>query len=417
MMDRAIKKRKWGLKRIFGLLMIGGIVFIAVYYFFYQDKSSKLNVHAEKIIISTVSKDSFQEFIPILGKVQPVTMVYLDAMEGGRVEKKFQEAGDWVKKGDKIIELSNTTLVLNLAQREAEYFNQKDILQKSRLSMEQYRLNNETLMAELEYQIKKEKRLFDENSELFNKRIISRQQYLTNRDRYEYLLEKKRLSEKNYEQEIRLRKVNIEQAELSLKRMNSYIDIIRERLDKLTIRASISGQLTVLNAEIGESKIPGQRLGEINVMKDLKVRAGIDEHYISRIEKGKMGSFEFAGIESELEIEKIFPQVREGQFQVDMKFTAPPPKGIRIGQTLHIKLTLGDLTTAIIIPKGGFFQSTAGQWIYVLDGSNDMAIKRKIKIGRQNTDFFEILEGLESGEKVITSSYNNFEKIDKLILK
>ncbi|MBL7174386.1 MAG: efflux RND transporter periplasmic adaptor subunit [Desulfobacteraceae bacterium] len=417
MMDRPIKKKKWGLKRIFGLLMIGGIVFIAVYYFFYQDKSSKLNVHAEKIIISTVSKDSFQEFIPILGKVQPVTMVYLDAMEGGRVEKKFQEAGDWVKEGDKIIELSNTTLVLNLAQREAEYFNQKDILQKSRLSMEQYRLNNETLMADLEYQIKKEKRLFDENSELFDKRIISRQKYLTNRDMYEYLLEKKRLSEKNYEQEIHLRKVNIEQAELSLERMNSYIDIIRERLDKLTIRASISGQLTVLNAEIGQSKIPGQRLGEINMMKDLKVRAGIDEHYISRIEKGKMGSFEFAGIESELEIQKIFPQVREGQFQVDMKFTAPLPKGIRIGQTLHIKLTLGDLTTAIIIPKGGFFQSTAGQWIYVLDGSNDMAIKRKIKIGRQNTDFFEILEGLESGEKVITSSYNNFEKIDKLILK
>jgi HlyD family secretion protein len=326
MMDRAIKKKKWGLKRIFGLLLTFGIVFVTAYYFFYQDKSSKLNVRAEKIIISTASKDSFQEFIPILGKVQPVTMVYLDAMEGGRVEKKFMEAGDWVKKEDKIIELSNTTLVLNLAQREAEYFNQKDILQKSRLSMEQYRLNNETLMAELEYQIKKEKRLFDENSELFNKKIISRQKYLTNRDRYEYLLEKKRLSEKNYEQEIRLRKVNIEQAESSLKRMNSYIDIIRERLDKLTIRAPISGQLTVLNAEIGESKNPGQRLGEINVMKDLKVRAGIDEHYISRIEKGKMGSFEFASIESELEIEKIFPQVREGQFQVDMKFTAPPPK-------------------------------------------------------------------------------------------
>ena len=191
MMDRPIKKKKWGLKRIFGLLIVGGIVFTTVYYFFYQDKSSKLNVHAEKIIISTVSKDSFQEFIPILGKVQPVTMVYLDAMEGGRVEKKFIEAGDWVKKGDKIIELSNTTLVLNLAQREAEYFNQKDILQKSRLSMEQYRLNNETLKADLEYQIKKEKRLFDENSELFDKRIISMQQYLTNKDKYEYLLEKK----------------------------------------------------------------------------------------------------------------------------------------------------------------------------------------------------------------------------------
>jgi HlyD family secretion protein len=417
MMDRAIKKRKWGLKRIFGLLLTGGIVFVTAYYFFYQDKSSKLNVRAEKIIISTVSKDSFQEFIPILGKVQPVTTVYLDAIEGGRVEKKFVEAGAWVKKGDKILQLSNTNLVLNLMQREAEYFTQVDNLQKSRLSLEQYRLNYTTLMTDLNYQLKTEKRLFNENTVLFKKNIISQQQYTSHKDKHEYLLEKKRLAEKNYEQETHFRQVQIEQLEASLRRMNSNLDIIREKQDNLTIRAPLDGQLTVLNVEMGESKTLGQRLGQINVMKELKVRAGIDEHYIARIEKGRVGTFEFAGKTSELKIGKIFPDVRGGQFQIDMKFLKKSPKGIRIGQTLHIKLALGDLTSAIIIPRGGFFQSTAGQWIYVLDGSGGFAIKRGIKLGRQNSDAFEVLEGLSPGEKVITSNYDNFENMDKLVLK
>jgi HlyD family secretion protein len=417
MMDRPIKKRKWGLKRIFGLLLIGCITFIAVYYFFYQDKSSRLNVRAEKIIISTVSEASFQEFIPILGNVQPVTTVYLDAIEGGRVEEKYVEAGAWVKKGDKILQLSNTNLVLNLMQREAEYFNQADNLQKSRLSLEQYRLNYTTLMTELNYQLKTEKRLYNENAALFRKKIISQQQYTTHKDKYEYLLEKKRLAKKNYDQETRFRQVQIGQLEASLKRMNSNLDIIREKLDNLTIRAPLDGQLTVLNAEMGESKKPGQRLGQINVMKELKVRAGIDEHYIARIENGKVGTFEFAGETSELKIYKIFPDVSEGQFKIDMKFVQKPPKGIRIGQTLHIRLALGDLTSAIIIPRGGFFQSTAGRWVYVLDGSGDFAIKRRIKLGRQNSDAFEVLEGLSPGEKVITSNYDNFENMDKLVLK
>jgi HlyD family secretion protein len=302
-------------------------------------------------------------------------------------------------------------------QREAEYFNQADNLQKSRLSLEQYRLNYTTLMTELNYQLKTEKRLYNENTALFKKKIISQQQYTTHKDKYEYLLEKKRLAKKNYDQETRFRQVQIGQLEASLKRMNSNLDIIREKLDNLTIRAPLDGQLTVLNAEMGESKKPGQRLGQINVMKELKVRAGIDEHYIARIENGKVGTFEFAGETSELKIYKIFPDVSEGQFKIDMKFVQKPPKGIRIGQTLHIRLALGDLTSAIIIPRGGFFQSTAGRWVYVLDGSGDFAIKRRIKLGRQNSDAFEVLEGLSPGEKVITSNYDNFENMDKLVLK
>ena len=416
-MDRQIKKRKWGLKRISGLAAIALIAFIVAYYFLYQDTSSKLNVRAEKIIISAVSEESFQEFIPVLGMVLPVTTAYLDAIEGGRVEKKYIEAGAWVKKGDKILLLSNTNLVINVMQREAEYFNQVDNLQKARLSMEQYKLNYATLEADLDYQFKKEQREYEKNKSLFAKKTISRKEYESCKDKYDYLAQKRILAEKNFKQENHFRKVQIEQLEASLKRIDSNLDIIKEKLDALTIKAPISGQLASLNAEIGQSKLLGQRLGQINVMTELKVLAGIDEHYIARVKEGKAGTFDFDGETSEVGVSKIFPDVREGQFRVEMKFSKKPPKDIRIGQTLHIKLALGDLSKAIIIPRGGFYQSTAGQWVYVLDESGEFAIKRDIKLGRKNAEAFEILAGLKTGEKVITSNYDNFEGMDKLILK
>jgi HlyD family secretion protein len=416
-MDRKIEKRKWGLKRLSWMAAIALIAFIAAYYFLYQDSRSKLNVRAEKIIISTVSQEPFQEFIPVLGMVLPVTTVYLDAIEGGRVEKKFVEAGAWVKEGDKIIQLSNTNLVINLMQREAEYFTQVDNLQKARLSMEQYKLNYATQEADLDYQFKKEQREYDKNKSLFEKKTISEKEYVTCKDKYDYLAEKRILAERNFKQETHFREVQIEQLEASLKRMNSNLDIIKEKLDALTIKAPISGQLASLNAEIGESKTLGQRLGQINVMTELKVLAGIDEHYIARVKEGKLGTFEFTGDTSEIEINKIFPDVREGQFRVEMKFSKKPPEEIRIGQTLHIKLALGDLSTVKTIPRGGFYQSTAGQWVYVLDESGEFAIKRDIKLGRQNAEAFEVLAGLNPGEKVITSNYDNFEGMDKLILK
>lgn len=416
-MDRPIKKKRWVKKVIYGVVAFVALITLIVYYLFIQDKASKLNVDTQKIIISTVSKELFQEYIPVLGKVQPISTVYLDAIEGGQVEKKFVEAGAHVKKGDKILELSNTNLVLSLMQREAEYFNQSDILQKSRLSLEQYRLNYITLMTELDYQITTETRSYEKNSALFTQRIISEQQYLTSADKYKYLMEKKKLAEENYEQETNFRKVQIEQLEASLKRMDSNLDIIREKLDKLTIRAPIDGQLTVLEAEVGESKSPGKRLGQIDVLTDLKVSVQIDEHYIARIEKGNIGTFDFDGQTSELKISKIFPDVKNEQFEVEMVFSGEPVKGIRIGQTLHIKLALGNLEEALTIATGGFYQTTAGQWIYVVDESSSFATKREIRLGRKNPNAYEVLGGLTEGEKVITSNYDNFEKIEKLILK
>jgi len=416
-MDRQIKKKRFGLKQISWLVFVGIIVIVAVYYFFYQDTSAKLNVNTEKIIISTIKEEPFQEFIPVLGTVVPVTTVFLDAIEGGRVEKKFVEAGAWVKKGDKILQLSNTNLVINIMQREAEYVTQADNLQKSRLSMEQKKLAHIALMAELDYQLKTKMREYERNEALFKKKVISRKKYLDDKENCEYLIKKKRLAEENFKQEIHFRQVQIEQLEASLKRMKANLELIKEKLESLTIRAPISGQLTVLNAEIGESKAPGQRLGQINVMDDLKISAGIDEHYIARVKEGNIGTFDFDGSVHEVNIVKILPDVREGQFVVELKFIKNPPPEIRIGQTLHIKLTLGELTKVITVPRGGFYQSTAGQWIYVLDSTGSFATKRSIRLGRKNADVFEVLKGLNPGEKVITSNYDNFEDMDKLILK
>jgi len=225
------------------------------------------------------------------------------------------------------------------------------------------------------------------------------------------------LAVENFNQETRLREVQIEQLEASVKRMRSNLNIIQDRLDKLTIRAPISGQLTVLEAEIGESKSPGKRLGQINIMDDLKVSVEIDEHYIARVEVGNTGTFDFDGKTNELQIKKILPDVKNEKFEVEMAFVGEPPQGIRIGQTLHIKLALGNLENVMTIPTGGFFQTTAGQWIYVLDETMSYAVKRDIRIGRKNPNALEILQGLRVGEKVITSNYDNFEKIEKLILK
>jgi len=235
------------------------------------------------------------------------------------------------------------------------------------------------------------------------------------------LIRKKRLAEENFTQEINFRQVQIEQFEASLKRMSANLELIKEKLESLTIRAPISGQLTVLNAEIGESKALGQRLGQINVMDDLKIITGIDEHYIARVKEGNIGTFDLEGstheVTHEVNIVKILPDVREGQFVVELKFIKNPLSEIRIGQTLHIKLTLGELTKVITVPRGGFYQSTAGQWIYVLDSTGSFATKRSIRLGRKNADVFEVLEGLNPREKVITSNYDNFEDMDKLILK
>ncbi|MGH7450396.1 MAG: efflux RND transporter periplasmic adaptor subunit [bacterium] len=416
-MDRQIQKKKWPPKKI-AMVAGGGLFFcFVIYSFIFGDSSSKLNVETEKITIAAVARGPFQEFIPVTGSVLPIKTIYIDAIEGGRVETKFIEAGAFVKEGDKILQLANTNLLLDIMFREAQFFEQSNNLRNTRLLMEQSRLNLRQQLNDQEYQVQRLKRLNERAAELRQKNLISQQEFEQTRDEYEYRRRQKDLAIESFKQDSLFRQIQVEQLESSLERMQTNLEVTKQRLESMIIRAPVTGQLTSLNAEIGESKAPGQRLGQVDVLDGFKVRAGIDEHYLSRINLGQTGEFDFAGQTYVLITKKVFPEIRDGRFDVDLEFQGKEPEGIRRGQTLHIRLELGDLSEATLLSRGGFYQKTGGQWVYVLDESGDYASKRSIKLGRQNPQVFEVLEGLEAGERVITSSYDSFGDIDKLILK
>jgi HlyD family secretion protein len=415
-MDRQIKKKKWPPKRI-AWVSVAGIFFTAVIYnFVFGDRSSKLNVNSEKITISTVSRGPFQEFIPVTGTVLPIKTIYLDAIEGGRVETRYIEAGSFVNEGDPILKLGNTNLLLDIMFREAELFQQSNNLRNTRLEMERYRLTLQAELAEISYQIRQLERRHNRSKELRNKNLISQEEFDQVKDDYEYNLQRRGLALVTYKQDSLFRQVQIGQLEQSLERMTANLDVVKQKLEDLILRAPITGHLTSLNAEIGESKTAGERLGQVDVLDGFKVQAGIDEHYLPRIHLGLGGEFDFAGQTHRLITKKVYPEIRSGSFDVDLEFVEGEPPGIRRGMTTHIRLALGDLSEATLLTRGGFYQKTGGQWVYVLDPSGDFATKRDIRLGRLNTQVFEVLDGLDPGERVITSSYDSFGDNDKLIL-
>ncbi len=417
-MDRQIKKKRFTPKRIIGFGLASLFFVVVIYNLVFGDRSSKLNVESEKITISTVSMGPFVEFIPVTGTVLPIKTVYLDAIEGGRVEEKMIEAGTFVNEGDPILSLANTNLLLDIMFREAQFYEQQNNLRNTRLEMERYRLALQQQMVEIDYQIKHLKRSYGRGAELRNRNLISQEEYDQLKDEYEYNIKRKDLALVTYKQDSVFREVQIGQLESSLDRMEANLQVVRKKLENLVVKAPITGQLTSLNAEIGESKSAGQRLGQVDVLDGFKVRASPDEHYLARISMGLPARFDFAGGTYELTTKKIFPEINEGRFDIDLEFVGVEPKGIRRGQTVHIRLDLGDLDEAtILLNRGGFWQKTGGQWVYVVDKSGEFATKRTIRLGRQNTQVYEVLAGLEPGEKVITSTYDNFGDIDKLILK
>ncbi len=392
-------------------------IILVVLYLLFGDHLSKLNVEAERITISTVLKAPFQEYIPVTGTIQPLQTFFLDAAEGGRIDSIFVEAGTVISKGDRILKLVNTNMQLDVLYREALLFEQINNARNTRLAIEQNSLTLRGQLADVFYQIIRLQRLHDRDTLLLRKQLISRQEFEQVRDEYEYWQSKKIITVENFKQDSLLRRVQLQQLDGSIKRMQSNLDMVMRSLEDLVVRAPISGQLTSLSAEIGQSKSPGQRLGQIDVLDGFKVRAGIDEFYISRINPGQKGTFDLGATSFGLSVEKVYPEVREGRFEVDMLFDGSPPQGIRRGQTLQIRLQLGDLSDAVIVARGAFYQKTGGQWVYVVDKSGAFAVKRNLRLGRQNPQAFEVLEGLEPGEQVITSSYDNFGDIDKLVLK
>ena len=416
-MDRKIKKKKWPAKRILTYASAGIFIVVVLYIFLFKMSKSTLNVKAERLTISTVARGPFQEYIPVQGNVLPILQHFLTADEGGRVEEIYVKAGTMVKEGDNILKLANTNLIINIMLREAEIFRASDNLRSTRLSMEQYRLRLSQELADIESRLRKQKRLYDRYTELVKDDLISQHEFELEKDQYEYLVRLKELTIESQKSDLKFRQAQINALEDSLERMESNLTILQQKQDNLTIKAPISGHLTALTAEIGETKGAGQQFGQIDVLEGFRVLAGIDEHYIARIELNRTGEFEFAGQTGKLVVTRIYPEVRDNRFEVDMEFIGKEPEGIRRGLTLHIRLELGDIAEAILLARGGFSQTTGGNWAYVLDESGDFALKRRIKVNRQNPDFFEVMEGLEPGDQVITSSYESFGNMERLVLK
>ena len=416
-MDRKIKKKKWPPKKIAAYSGSGLIIFFILYIFLFSDRSSKLNVELDRITISIVQQDLFQEYIPPTGLVEPIQKYFLDVSEGGRIVEKFVEEGAFLEEGDPIIRLENPSLTLNIMYNEAQVFQTMNSLRGVRLSMEQNSLRLKAQLLNLEYDILKQKRKFRLNKKLHEKKLISEIEFEESHDDYDYLIHLRSLTIETNRKDSLFRLEQIKNLEINVKRMQRQLEMTSAQMENLTVRAPIKGQLTALDAEIGESISRGQNLGRIDNIDSFKVSSAIDEHYIARIRVGQKAEFDFNGTTYKLIINKVFPQVTDGRFDVDLLFSGNAPANIRRGQTVRLKLELGDLTKAVLVDRGGFYQSTGGQWIFVLDKTENFATRRNIKLGRQNPLMFEVLEGLEPGEKVITSSYDNYGEIEKLIIK
>jgi HlyD family secretion protein len=417
-LDRKIEKKPFYKRRNFQLGVGGGIIFLILIILILSDTGSKLNVEKDKITISEVKMGDFQEFIPVTGNILPKNTVFLDAVQGGAVEKKYVEEGAMLKKGDKILKLSNTAVQLNALQQEALTYQQINESRNSRLSIEQNSINlkRNVLTVQLTYQ--QDKRNYERDKALWDKKLTSKDNFEQSRDSYLNSIAQKKLAEENYQKDSIKSASQLKQIDESIQRLQQNLGLIRESIDNLTIRAPITGQLTALDAEIGQSKSVGERLGQVDVLDGYKVRAEIDEFYISRVNNGQEGSVEINGKDYRLVVKKVFPEVTNGRFQVDMYFkNDKAPTNLRRGQTLQIRLELGDLTKTLLLARGGFYQKTGGQWVFVVDPSGNNAVKRDIKLGRQNPDYFEVLDGLKAGDKVVTSSYDTYGDIDKLVLK
>ena len=416
-MDRVIEKKKWPLKRILTISFVVAIVLLIAGSIFFTSGGMKLNVDSERLTISEVKKGPFKEFIPVNGIVLPLTTIYLDAMEGGRVEEKLVEDGAMMKKGDPILKLSNTDLELSLANQETSVFNLLTQMRISRNAAQQNTIMKLNQGTDVENTLKEAERIYTLNKKLFEERVISAQEFKQAENIYNYAVKKKKLTDQILNQDSLSTKEEYVQAQESYKRTQQSLAIMRQKVEDLIVRAPMDGQLTSLDAEIGENKNKGERLGQIDVTSGFKVRVDIDEHYISRIYTGLIGEFTFNGKDYKLKIHKVYTQVTNGKFQVDMKFEGEITKEIRRGQTLQIRLALSDETQALLLAKGGFYQQTGGNWAFKVNEDGSKAYKVDIQLGRQNPEYYEVVQGLQPGDKIITSGYDNYENTQELILK
>ncbi len=417
-MDRVIEKKKWTTKKIITITLIAVFGFFLIYLIFLRDKSSKLYINKSQITIVEVKEDKFQEFIPIDGIVFPKNTFYIDAIQGGVVEAIYAEDGDIVKKGDTLLKLLNTAMELNYMEQETRMLAEINNLQNTKLSLEQNKYVRQKEIVQLQYEIDLTERDFIRKVQLYESGVISDKEFEDAERDYKYTLKQLNISVELQRLDSISRESQKIDIQTSLSRMQENMKLLRKNMENAYVKAPAAGKLSSFNLEIGQTKSAGEHLGQIDVPGGFRLEARIDERYVSRVFKGQEAELYYTSDTYKLFVDKIYTDVINGAFKVDLLFeNDKAPSGIKRGQTVQIRLTFSGETDAIIVKRGGFFQETGGNWIYVLDPSGDFAYKRSIRINRQNTNFYEVIEGLEPGEKVIVSSYDSFGDKDKIIFK
>ena len=417
-MDRIIEKKKGFQLKKHGPYAVGGmLLMMLVGWIIFGNHASTLRVNSDDITISEVMRDEFKDYVRTTGQVMPIQVVQVSPEEGGIVMEKVVEEGTMVHKGDVIVRLSNSNLDLQILNAEAELAEKQNLLRNTQVAMQQDRLNNQTEQAQLEMDTQRKQRAFEQNKYLYEQKLIAREVYLQSQEDYQLAAKKRALVVKRLKQDSLYRTTQMDQMEDNLQNMRKNVVLVRQRKDKLEIRSAIDGELGLLDVELGQSIQPGQKIGQINDLSSYKVQAQIDEHYIDRVRQGLSATFMRGSRQYLLQVRKVYPEVREGKFRCDFIFKGERPENIRTGQTYYIDLELGQPEQAVIIPRGTFFQTTGGQWIFVLDKSGQKAYRRNIRIGRQNPQHYEVLEGLEPGERVVTSGYEAFKDNEVLVIK
>lgn len=416
-MDRKIEKKKWTWQRIVLITIIAAAVIFFGRKMYQSAGTSRLNVVTERLLMDTVHQGVFQEYIPVTGVVQPIKTIFIDAVEGGKVEEKLVEDGAMVDKNQVLLKLSNPDLLSSFLNQEANIIAQINQIRNTSLLMEQQSLNLKEQALSVEYQIDLISKRLERNRKLYEGKVVSKVEVEEMEDEFENLLRRKNLLRATIEKDSAYQELQQIQMESSLDLMERNLEITRQSLDNLIVRAPIDGQISGLTLEIGELVTEGENIATLDNLENFKLQVRVDQFYISRVFLNQEGSFEFAGREYYLRINKIYPQVNNGAFLVDMIFTGDTPEGIKRGQSVSVKLELSAEEEGRLLARGGFYQTTGGNWVYLVDPSSGNAFKRDIRLGRQNPNYYLIEEGLDIGDVVIVSSYENFGDKDELVLK
>lgn len=415
-MDIQIEKKKGLQKRHVVYIVLGVAVALLLLWIFIPHASSQ-SVNANSLTFADVTYGEFNDYIRLNGQVKPISVVQISPEEGGIVREKVVDEGSYVKKGDVILRLSNSNLDLQILNAESELAEKQNLLRNTQVTMQQDKLNNETEKVQLEIDTKRKQRTYLQYKRLYDEKLISREEYLQAEEDYELAAKQHKLVEERLVQDSIYRTIQMAQMEENLDNMRQNVLLIRERKNKLDVRAVIDGELGLLDVELGQNISAGQMVGQINDLSGVKIEAYIDEHYIDRVSNGLPAALDRQGSRFSLKVRKVYPEVRDGRFRTDLVFDGQMPDNVRIGQTYYIDMQLGEPTESVLVPKGTFFQATGGKWIFVVNEDGSRAYRREIRIGRQNPQCYEVLDGLEKGERVIISGYEGFKDKDVLILK